>query len=106
MLIQVEISAKRIRDLIEGAGSRYWANDFHWWPAGGPTLGFRLIEDECGTEHRVTTEMIVEGLRKMAASKRNEGGHHFADCMEDGSDDMYTGDALIQYAIFGELKYG
>lgn len=104
MKIEVTISTKRLHDLIEGAGSAYWAKNFKW----NSKTSFSLVEHypKVPVKHKVTREMLRKGLVAMAKSKRNEGGWHFPNVMEDGTDDMYTGDALIQYAIFGELKYG
>lgn len=104
MKIEIEISDKRIRQLISGAGSRYWADDFEWVDM----MNFTIVEYEDGPPktHTVTAEMLADGLSKMSKVPRNKGGWHFENCMEGGSNDMYTGDALIQFAIFGELKYG
>ena len=111
MKIEIEISDKHIRQLISGAGSRYWADDFEWATSshGRPwALAFTIVEYEDGPPktHTVTPAMLAEGLSKMSKVPRNKGGWHFENCMEGGSDDAWTGDALIQFAIFGELKYG
>lgn len=106
MKILIDISDRRIHQLICGA-CVYWFQGFEWLDVD--TLKFRLMDtgdDDTGPVYILDGNSLRTGLMKMAAAKRNEGGHHFADCMEDGNDDAWTGDALIQFACFGEMKYG
>jgi hypothetical protein len=108
MNITIKIDDKRIRELISDAGSRYWARDLEFYGGAANPLAFIVTEhgDGSATRHTVTTKMIRDGLTKMAHAKHDEGGRHFPDVFESGQSDRYTGDAIIQFAIFGELKYG
>lgn len=105
MNITIKIADKRIRELISEAGSRYWARDLEF---RGKSLAFAVIEHGAKEErkHTVTAKMIRTGLTKMANAASDEGGHHFAAVCDEDKSDMNTGDAIIQFAIFGELKYG
>ena len=104
MDITIKIDDKRIHELISDAGSRYWARDLVF----RGQLGFTLVEhaDNSYTRHNVSAKMVRDGLTKMAHAKHDQGGHHFAAVLDFQSNDMYTGDAIIQFAIFGKLKYG
>lgn len=111
MIILIEVDDARVRELIEEAGSRYWARDLAF--QDGSSV-FTLVEhggihDEGSpgeTTHSVTTDMVRDGLVKMANIEHDKGGHHFAAVCDWRQSDMWTGDAVIQFAIFGELKYG
>jgi hypothetical protein len=105
MNITIKIDDKRIRELISEAGSRYWARDLEF---KGKSMAFTITEHGDGdiTYHTVTTKMIRDGLTKMANMPHNEGGHHFSNVCDWTQSDSWTGDAIIQFAIFGELKYG
>lgn len=111
MKITIEIEDNHVRELISEAGSGHWARDLVF--VNDSSLAFAIIEHEGihdpgdggETKHEVTEEMIVAGLTKMANAKPDEGGHHFADVRDYRLSDMYTGDAIIQFAIFGELRY-
>jgi hypothetical protein len=111
MDIKISIDDKRIRELISEAGSRYWARHLEF---RGSSMAFTIVEhggihdkgSPGETKHTVTTKMIRDGLTKMANAKHDRGGHHFPDVFNSGQSDMYTGDAIIQFAIFGELKHG
>lgn len=118
MKITIDIPDECIRDLIESADSGYWADKFKWitplgeeWTAReGQCPIFKIREHrgtyERGDMHTVTRQMIEDGLVKMASANADEGGHHFACVLDDRKSDMWTGDALIQFATFGKLKYG
>lgn len=103
MKIAVNITIKRVVELIESNCSAYWAKKFRW--KGRP--GFQIVEHDDGPEklHIVTPAKLQRGLELMAKAGPDEGGHHFANMLTD-STDAWTGDALIQFAVFGELKYG
>ena len=110
MKITIEIEGARIRELISEAGSRFWARGLEF---KGDTMAFTIVEhggiaepgDGGETEHTVTEDMIRDGLVKMANAEPDKGGHHFSAVRDCRQSDMWTGDAIIQFAIFGELKY-
>lgn len=111
MNIVIKINDTRVRELIEDANARYWARGLALQEG---SLAFTIIEHggihepDCGgeTTHAVTEEMIIAGLTKMANAGHNEGGHYFAEVRDWKQGDGWTGDAVIQFAIFGEMKYG
>lgn len=105
MNIIVSVSNTRIRELISEAGSCYWAKDLVFV---GRSLAFTIIDHADKEEKRyaVTERMIQAGLAKMASVDADKGGHHFAAVRDWKSSDGWTGDAVIQFAIFGRLKYG
>ncbi len=105
MKIEIIITDERIRDLMAYGNSRYWSDGFKW---RGKKLGFQLREtgDKAPKIHNVTTEMVRIGLTKMARAASDEGGWHFECVRDDGKSDMWTGDAVVQFAVFGKLKYG
>ncbi len=103
--IPVRLDRKRVRQMIGGA-HQYWSDDFEW--IKGASYGFRIHEvndGEIDVWHTVTDEMVEAGLEKMANADLNEGGHHFPAILRE-EDDMWTKDAIVQFAVFGELKYG
>lgn len=110
MDIIIQIPEERVHELIEEAGSRYWARDLVWLD---DRQRFTLVEhggihdkgSPGETTHSVTMDMVRDGLTKMANAEHDKGGHHFAAVRDWRQSDMYTGDAVIQFAIFGELKY-
>jgi hypothetical protein len=104
--IQVEIKTKYLRGVIAGAGSAHWARDLEF-TGGRDSLAFTIVEhndsrDESEwTHHKVTHLQVASALSKLAAV----APHHFSSLIEQ-NDDMWTGDAILQVACFGELKYG
>jgi hypothetical protein len=104
MNIKIQVSDEKIADAVESAGIGYWANcrdeRAHW---DRKTFTLKVCEVEDGPEkmHRVGKRALARGLAVLA----EKYPHHLADLMQEKGD-MYTGDALIQCAIFGELKYG
>lgn len=99
MKIEIKLTDDWVRDLLGGAYIAYWAKVLSW---NRKTLRIKLkVED--GTVAVITKKDIVAGLGKMAQDK--DAARHLASIVSD-STDAYTGDAVIQMAAFGELKYG
>lgn len=100
MKIQIDITKQIVRGLIGGANFFYWADgNKATWNERAMVLSFEDTEDD-GKKYRLTSKDFARGLAVMAKECPNQLA---AILSED--DDMYTGDALIQCAAFGELKY-
>lgn len=103
--ITISLDSDYIRQVISGAGSRYWARDFAW--TDRERLGFTLAEhndsrDESKwTVHTVTHYNVVCALGVLASN----APERMLDLLS-RSDDMWTGDAILQMCCFGEFKYG
>lgn len=103
--ITISLDLKYVRRVIVGAGSRYWARDLEF--NRSHELGFTLIEhnesrDESEwTRHIVNHEQVLQALGRLAIG----APEHFGDLLA-RRDDMWTGDAILQFCCFGELKYG
>lgn len=103
MKFQVEIGNDTVRHVIEGANIFYWADrERVGWNPRTMVLTFEDTEDD-KERYRLTRADFEHGLAVMAKECPVELAAILAD---DGSADSYTGDALIQCAAFGELKYG
>lgn len=98
MKIEVEFSEEYLRDVISGAAIRYWAKQFAWT---GADCGFLLTERDTDKEFVISSDQVAEALAKMAKRRSSNIGQLIA-----RTDDADTGDALVQYCCFGELKYG
>lgn len=99
MKIEIEVPDKRMIDLlIEGieGGIAYWCKSAN----RGEGNSWIFVEREGNVEHRVSAPMARYALVLM----HQKAPEHFADWLT-GCDDATTGDALIQLACFGELKY-
>jgi hypothetical protein len=119
MKIQVEISKKSIEYILSSgfAGANYWidyerseipegplSNDWPRFVANGGTVKIATLEDDKKGKYALNLKSIQRGLTKMANAPSDKGGHHFKDVT--GDFDMETGDAVIQFALFGKLIYG
>lgn len=110
MNITLDVPDALVRSYIESAGSGYWARSLRVSPAGKP-LAFTITELEpSASAHNpdrkpeprgATADDIAAGLAILAVKYP----HHFRDLVADKGD-MFTGDALIQCALFGDLVYG
>lgn len=97
MKIEIEISDDLLVTYLRGANVRYWGVRFDW--DGGFTAG--VHERDGDVVHQLTRKNVCAGLVVLATKYP----HHFAALVADKGDG-YTGDALVQCALFGELKYG
>lgn len=105
MKITICVSDDRIRDAIGSAHISYWADPETRWNKRKMTLRVREDVGERDTDAWFTlnTEDFARALVRMADSK-NEHVHHRCDLIADTGDGL-TGDVLIQFAAFGEMRY-
>lgn len=128
MLIQIEISARRIADMFVGAiehntMTHSWCDGVFWKsekvapPDGNggtpwydnpevyedPRLSLQVLEkdDDKIVKHRVDQKTLAAGLILMA----EKYPQHFADIMRE-NDDNITHDVFLQCVALGEVKYG
>lgn len=107
--VSVEVGMQKIADTLFSAetGCNYWADagelsyaeNVMAMLAGERTLTVEDNEDE--KLHTISLSKVKKGLRIMAI----EAPRTFADLIDDNADET-TADALVQYALFGELVYG
>ncbi len=100
MNITLDIPTKNIKDAINGACIRYWASERYWDTSGPDDLTF-YVEERDGDPYLVTPDRLRSALEIMAAKCPRQ----FAELL-DGHGDGSVGDALVQCAAFGELRYG
>lgn len=121
MKVTIDISPGRIADLIVGAvegGSNYWCEGFHsvgpiantpdpWYSTAEyyeKDFQIKVVEFTEGEEpetHILNRESFLKGLQLMAEKSPND----FADFIGE-NDDAGTSDVFLQYATFGEIRYG
>lgn len=108
---EVDVDINAVWENMVGGHSGYWAEQF--CNAHGGKL--RFYKDEKYEEpnpqdfsvyaddqwHKVTLRSLAEAYVRM----KQEGWTHCNGCSVD-DEDACTGDALLQYAAFGELVYG
>jgi hypothetical protein len=92
MNFTVTISDRVITNAYISAAIGYW----------GARSG-RRVKDGDGTVYNVTDTKLMRAMSLLAADFNNSDS--FARIMADRAD-THDGDLLIQYACFGELKYG
>lgn len=128
MIIQIEISSRRIADMFVGAVEHNdmtaaWCRGFFFKneetepPAGkggtpwyddpttydDPKLSIQVLEDDGAQviKHQVDQKTLAAGLILMAQDYPD----HFADFMKE-NDDGITHDVFLQCVALGEVKYG
>jgi hypothetical protein len=102
MQIQIEVSDDVIRSVVAGSKIGYWGLATHWDPelmtlavCECPGNGYEPKDWSAG-KHSLATGLGILAMKYP---------RHFADIMS-GKWDACSGDALIQCALFGELRYG
>jgi hypothetical protein len=109
MKITITIPDAAIRQAILGAHSRYWAQGL----VGNEDGSYALIEHMESFDdpsewvpHRFGDDEIAKAIVLLSAHPGGgEGSKSFGRLCR-GHADGFDGDRLIQYAVFGELKYG
>lgn len=121
MKIELNVSDEALVDVLDGAGSRYWCHSLDiatadifvgsCWAAllAGKLDHIIVYEDrsEEGDEtkaHRVTRASIARGLQLMLEANHEQLGNVLHG-YESRYTDQWTGDSLLQFAVFGEQKY-
>lgn len=106
MKITIEISDKRITDLIHGHGGSYspWLHELvgEWNGPRGCRVKFDREKDEEGESKgrmRIGRRAIARGMTIFAKLPS------FGDFIEENDDDI-TFDTFLQCVIFGKLVYG
>ena len=112
MKVSFKIPNQRIVDILESSSSRYWADMSHpkarfnigaMMKGGKSSIVMLEIADEQEpfATHCVTREMIEKGIAILFENYP----HLTEQILDEDKSDIYTGDYLLQCAIFGELKY-
>lgn len=93
MKITIKIDPQLVKDVVESAGIGYWASE--------DEKG-RIVDHENNCKkYRLTEAKIKRGLELMPTLAPNA----FADILMDNTD-AFTGDVLVQLALFGKVLYG
>jgi hypothetical protein len=100
MMINIEVSDKLILDAIGGATIGYWA-DVHSGEFSRLKCTITVVESETRKTFVCQRDKLILAVDIMA----QKAPKHFAYLMT-GNADADTGDLLIQYACFGEARYG
>lgn len=108
MKITIEVPDQRIADCLEAANSSEWAKIIRYPENMLPVVQGTVTavieewadEDECIERHTLNSIKIRQGIATLATNYP----HKFRDIIAEDCD-MYTGDLLIQCALFGEEKY-
>lgn len=102
MKIQIEIPDQNIDNALAAPHSRYWASEAGWDPKGrtGYVVDALAAVGE-PRRYEFAADAIVRALQVMGEFGLAAFGH-VCDDRADGPD----GDTLLQYTVFGELKYG
>ena len=111
VIIQVDISDEFIGDVIDTAGMSigYWASEA---TQDDDQKTYTVTESESGDEFVITYRRIVKSIEDLISGKGNIaedilGNLRTAVTDSDASYvDSEVADAVIQYAIFGEVVYG
>ncbi len=106
--ITYEIDNEKIRNLLDsaGRGAYYWARNNLRYSSGVEEVmtgkGTQIIdyEQDPTQSYTLTKERVIQGLALMARKSPQD----FADILTDDYDNN-TGDAFLQFCIFGELIY-
>lgn len=103
MQVTIEVDEKKVSYALDPSQIYYWAKEQHWkYPNGNTRLpSIALTEQDTGKRFKLTPEDFVKALVKLAAV----APYHFTNVVCDAGD-CWTGDAIIQVACFGEIKYG
>lgn len=106
----VEVDINDVWEQVVGGSVGYWADDFKtldggvvaWYTgteyAPNPQ-SFKVLAD--GVWHIVTERNLAEAYVKLKQDGWAHCGHYGVD-----DNDACVGDAILQYAAFGELVYG
>lgn len=107
----VEVDMDDVWGNMIGGHSGYWAEDFKTLTGGEIAWykddkyeqpnpqSFKVLAD--GVWHIVTERNLAEAYLKLKAESWTHCGQYPVD-----DHDSCTGDALLQYAVFGEFIYG
>lgn len=107
----VNVDECEVWENMMGGHSGYWADNFETLDSGiikwykddnyeqPNPQDFKVLAD--GEWHEVTVKALAEAYVNM----KLDGWTHCNGCSVDDNDSC-TGDALLQYAAFGELVYG
>jgi hypothetical protein len=109
MKVNAEVKNELIINALDSADIGYWARvpkgaDHEDLLAGIATATVQEIDESDGSvieTFTLTSAKVRKGLTIMA----EKYPHHMADLLKDNSD-CWTGDCLVQCALFGELRYG
>ncbi len=109
MKVEIEIPEENIRNMLLSAGRwcHYWCtSDFHLvegLESNGVRLSIlpELLEEEDLSELVLNREALARGM--VLCAKQAQGA--FAALLENNSDGP-TSDVLVQFALFGKLRFG
>jgi len=111
VLQNVDVNVNEVWENMVGGHSGYWADRFRTMTYGDVKFykdehyaepnpqDFQVLAD--GEWHTVTVRDLCEAYVKMKQDDWHHCGHYGV-----ADEDACTGDALLQFAAFGELVYG
>lgn len=108
MKISINVTNRDLDDLlitaIEGHYTTLWAELERYSPSKAKATlrdsrqrGARWIE--------VTRQTIARGLTLASKAKNDDGGWAFAAWLKDRTGDAIIADVIMQFGVFGEIKY-
>jgi hypothetical protein len=107
MKVTLTIPDAQIENVLESASSTDWARIIRYEVAKTLKGHDAIVLEDWGDEnesqgrHRVTKSSIAKGIAILA----EKYPHLFEQIINENTTDMYSGDYLLQCAVFGELKY-
>lgn len=114
MRVSIAIEPKDLDDLIitavEGGYTRNWAALRSYNP--NSTKGVTAVLRENGERDedkrvaRVNRATMLRGLQRCARADVREGGWALSAWLRDRTGDAIIADVILQFGIFGEVKYG
>jgi hypothetical protein len=99
MKITIEVPDEHINGALAAPRARCWASAASWDPEAKQGHVVDSLDD--GTIYEIDEGSLRAGLIQMASKDPDV----FARVLS-GSYDAVTGDALLQFMAFGELRYG
>lgn len=110
MKISVNVTNKDLNYLlitaIEGGFTTIWAElqDRSYSPSKGRAT-LRKSGKKGAPWIKITRATIARGLTRTANAKPNEGGWAFAEWLKDRAGDRIVADVILQFGMFGEIRY-
>jgi hypothetical protein len=110
--VRVHISLEDIENLLYSAGQgiKYWGySELEYESCVKRILDGKdvVIEDQEGSDEKGNAKTCILNLKKVKRGitiLAKKYFHHLND-IKNGNTDMYTGDALLQCALFGDIIY-
>jgi hypothetical protein len=108
MKININVTNRDLDDLlitaIEGKYTTMWAELQRYSPSKAKVT-LRDGDNKRARWIDVTRKTIARGLTLAAKADQNDGGWAFAAWLKDRTGDGIIADAIMQFGVFGKIKY-